>query len=394
METDSSEEEEEQPVRIPLGHRPVVFAVPGSEELAARASHYLGWQRGLCSFSTFDNGEISVKIEETVTNHDVFVFFSRSDSAAEPAFSLMQLMFCINALKGESPYRLTVVMPCLEYARQDRKMDAGRGIPVQLVLRCMKRAGADRYLTLDLHNEAQVAFAPQNTVLDELCARRYLAAAVRHALGEAALDRAFVCATSGGGMTMTRRMAAELCIGFMMVDHMRPKAGGRGELKIQCSEPPERVESVIVVDDIFDTCGSLAKVCRALHAFAPRAKLYAVASHGYFSSFAHTLCKELVNGCNLQWLAVTNSVEQSGSMQRFCNIGLGNHLRVIDISRLLAGAAMRIYLGASVNQPRFRDIGPKDHDPVLQTLTSPRIALARRSTEEGGRPPGPPPMRL
>jgi len=227
-----------------------------------------------------------------------------------------------------------------------------------------------------------VAFAPSGTLLDELCARKYLAHYLRLALGDLQGGSTFVCATSGGGMSMTRRMAAELCIGFMMVDKMRLKGGGKGELKVMSSEPPESVQRVIIVDDIFDTCGSLAEVCRALRAFAPQAKLYGVASHGYFSANAPVLIKDLVDNCGLQWLAVTNSVAQTGALARFRAVGLEDRLRVVDISRLLAGAMMRIYLGASVNLPKFRDIGPSDYDAVLEVLTSPTVGLARCLAEE------------
>mmetsp|Transcript_86031 Transcript_86031/g.277861 ORF Transcript_86031/g.277861 Transcript_86031/m.277861 type:complete len:395 (-) Transcript_86031:200-1384(-) len=390
MDTDSSDDEthEHQPaVRIPLGHRPVVFALPGSRELASKVLFYLGWQEGLCTFKLFGNGEISSKVEETVTNHDVFVLATRDDLDSEMNFSLMQLMLFIGALKGESPYRLTVVVPCLDYARQDRRSSAGEGIAATLMLRCLKTAGADRFLTVDLHNEAEVGFAPGNTVLDELSARRYLASFIRENVEGFDAETAFVCATSGGGMGMTRRMATELGIGFMMVDRIRPKAGGKGDLKIMSSEREDTIKSVIVVDDMFDTCGSLAEVCKALQLFAPRARLYAVASHGFFSGNAASVVRELVQSCSLQWIVVTNSVNLTGPRQRFREVGMEDRLRVVDVSRLLAGAMMRIYLGASVNLPKFRDIGPQDEDPMLQGLTSPKLALERRHTEGSQVPP-------
>lgn len=297
-------------MRIPLGHRPVVFALPGSRELASKVLFYLGWQEGLCTFTLFGNGEISSKVEETVTNHDVFVFATRDDLASEMNFSLMQLMLFIGALKGESPYRLTVVVPCLDYARQDRRSSAGEGIAATLMLRCLKTAGADRFLTVDLHNEAEVGFAPGNTVLDELSARRYLASFIRENVEGFDAESAFVCATSGGGMGMTRRMATELGIGFMMVDRIRPKAGGKGDLKIMSSEREDTIKSVIVVDDMFDTCGSLAEVCKALQLFAPRARLYAVASHGFFF-WQRCLCRAGA-GAKLQ-LAVDRRHQQRQS---------------------------------------------------------------------------------
>lgn len=47
----------------------------------------------------------------------------------------------------------------LEYARQDRKLVAGEAIAPKLLLRCCRTAGATRFVTLDLHNQAEAAFS-------------------------------------------------------------------------------------------------------------------------------------------------------------------------------------------------------------------------------------------
>lgn len=378
MDTDSSEEEEEEveQVRIPLGHRPIVFATPGGRDLAQKALSHLGWQQGVCSFATFSNGEIASKVEETVTNHDVFVFYARDDCQAEVNFSIMQLMAFLAALKGESPHRLTVVLPCLDYARQDRRLRAGEGIPAKFLLRGLKTAGADRFLTIDLHNEAEAGFTPANTVLDELSSRKYMADFLRQNVEGFNTETSAVCATKGGGMALSRRMAAELGTGLLVADQVRTKAAGDGQLKIISSVPASQVQTVIVVDDMFDTCGSLLQVCKALNKFVPQAKLYAVASHGYFSGKADQAIKEAVQTCNLQWVGVTNSVAQAGSFKRLQAAGLDDRLKIVDISRMLAGSVMRIYMGASVNLPKFREIGPGDPDPVLASMGGSVVAAA------------------
>lgn len=354
-----------QAVRIPLGNPPLVFAMPGSEDFAGKALKHLSWQPGACTFKCFANGEISVKLEQSVSSHDVFVFLSRNESENEVNFSLMRLMLLIDAIRGESPYRLTVVLPCLEYARQDRRLVAGEPIPPKLLLRCMRTAGADRFLTVDLHNPAEAAFSPPGSVLDELSADKYLADFIRNNVAGFDQDRVLVCATNGGGMKFTRRMADELRTGFMMAERFRPKGGGPGEIKLIADADSDGIEGIVIIDDMFDTCGSLATVCEALQRFAPQAKLYAVATHGYFSGDAHIAIKKLVENCSLEWLAVTNSIDQRAAVKRFVDVGLRDRLKVVDISRLIAGAIIRVYLGQSVNLPRFKQLGPSVVDPVL-----------------------------
>lgn len=380
MDTDSSEDEPPVPaVRIPLGHRPVVFAVPGSQKLAGRALKHLGWSLGRCSFGRHHNGEISARVLESITNHDVFVLCARNDSEVEPNYSIMQLLLFIAALRGESPHRLTVVLPCMEYARQDRRLVAGEAISARLFLRCMKVAGADRFLAGKLHNEAEVAFAPDSTVLDDLSCTKYLATFVRGALVGFDAERTLVCTTNGGGMKETRLMADELGTGFMMADHVRSK-DGVGEVKI--IGKTEGVEAIIIVDDMFDTCSRVVEVCRALHGLSPAARIYGVATHGYFSGDAHLRIREMATKCNLQWLAVTNSVDQEGALQRLNSLGVGHCLKVVDISRLLAGAMLRIHLGSSVNLASFKSLGPYDMDSLLQACVGTDLPFLRQQSEQ------------
>mmetsp|Transcript_32044 Transcript_32044/g.91384 ORF Transcript_32044/g.91384 Transcript_32044/m.91384 type:complete len:399 (-) Transcript_32044:64-1260(-) len=353
-------------VRIPLGHPPVVISVPGSRDLLAKVCGHLTWKPGECTFETSDNGQISIKLETSVANRDVFVVCARDDAESEVNFSIMRLLLLIDALRRDSPYRVTVILPSLEYARQDRRLVAGEAIPPKLLLRLMRTSGADRFIVMDLHNDAEAAFSPTGAVLDEISADKYLAHFIRTEVPGFNPDRVLVCATNGGGMKFTRRMADELRTGLIMADRFRSKAMGPGEIKIIAEARSEGVDSIVIVDDMFDTCGSLAAVCGALMAFAPQAKLYAVATHGYFSGDAHLKIKKLVESCGLEWLAVTNSINQAGAVQRCSSVGLRDRLRVVDISRLIAGSIIRVYLGDSVSLPRFRSLCPSNEDPVLK----------------------------
>ncbi|CAE7909721.1 prps2 [Symbiodinium necroappetens] len=379
LDDDLDADESYQAIRIPLGHPPVVFGLPGSDQLLQKVISHLQWRSGECHFAMFDNGEIGPKVLQTVTNHDVFVIIVRNDAASEVNFSLVRLLLLVDALRGESPHRLTVVMPCLEYARQDRKLMAGEAIAPKLMFRCIKTAGAERFLTVDLHNQAEAAFSPPGMVLDELSSDRYLADFIRQNVPGFDEEHSLVCATNGGGMKFTRRMADILRVGFIMADRFRQKAGGRGEVKIMFDAEMQSINDVIIIDDMFDTCGNLVEVSRALHTLLPSARLYGVAPHGYFSGDTADKVKQLVEECNLQWVAVTNSVDQTAALQRFAAAGLEERIKVIEISKLLAGAILRLHLGAPVNVPKFRSLGPQDDDPVL--LDASHNKASERSAE-------------
>jgi len=228
----------------------------------------------------------------------------------------------------------------------------------------MVTAGADRFLTIDLHNPAESGFSPAHAALDELTCDKYLASYLRSEIPNFTPEETLVCATDAGGAKRTRKMADELQVGFMMADKFRPKAGEVGQVKI-ISDASLNPKTVIITDDMMDTCGTLEKVVEAVHNFVPDAKIYAVGTHGYFSGPAAERIQKMVSGGILQWLAVSNSISQRATMKKFEDAGIADRLKIVDISRLVAGAIIRVHLGASVNLPKFRQLGPLNPDPVL-----------------------------
>jgi len=353
-------------VHVPIGHPPVVLCTTGNRELCEKVVGHLSWSMGKVRFRTFANGEISVKLEQSVANHDVFVICSRDDCESEVNFMLVQLLLLLDALKSEAPHRITVVLPCIEYARQDRKFEAGEAIAPKLLLHLLVTAGADRFVTLDLHNPAESGFSPAHAALDELTCELYLASAVRELIPGFSPEDTLVCATDAGGAKRTRRMADELQVGFMMAvaERFRPEAGEAGRVRI-ISDASLTPKNVIVVDDIFDTCTSLVKVVEAVRAFAPGARIFAIGTHGYFSKDSAEQVAKMVRISGLEWVAVTNCISTRMPLQKFRTLGVEDRLKIVDISRLLAGAIIRIHLGASVNLPKFRQLGPLSPDPLL-----------------------------
>merc|ERR1712066_722107 len=112
----------------------------------------------------------------------------------------------LDALKSEAPHRITVVLPSLEYCRQDRKFEAGEAIAPKLLLHLMVTAGADRFVTIDLHNQAESGFSPVHIALDELTCEKYLAHFIRQNVPNIEDEATLVCATDAGGAKRTRRM--------------------------------------------------------------------------------------------------------------------------------------------------------------------------------------------
>ena len=101
-----------------------------------------------CTVKKFSNGEINVKISESVRDEDVFILQTGCGDVND---NLMELLILISACKTASARRITAVIPSFPYARMDKK-DASRApITAKLVANMLTTAGADHVITMDLH---------------------------------------------------------------------------------------------------------------------------------------------------------------------------------------------------------------------------------------------------
>ena len=125
-----------------------LFSCNANPALSAQISQELGIPLGESEVSRFCDGEISLRIDETVRGRDVFVIQPTCPPVNE---NLMELLIMIDALYRASAGRITAVIPYFGYARQDRKSRARDPISARLVANLIGTAGADRVLTMDLH---------------------------------------------------------------------------------------------------------------------------------------------------------------------------------------------------------------------------------------------------
>ena len=89
-----------------------------------------------------------MEIGESVRGEDVYIVQS---GCGEVNDNLMELLIMINACKIASAERVTAVMPCFPYARQDKKDKSRAPISAKLVANMLSVSGADHIITMDLH---------------------------------------------------------------------------------------------------------------------------------------------------------------------------------------------------------------------------------------------------
>ena len=251
-----------------------IFAGNSNKDVAYRMAKELGLPVGKSDVVTFSDGEISCSIFESVRGSDVFVV----QSTCQPVNDhLMELLIMIDAFKRASAGRITAVIPYFGYARQDRKAKPRDPISAKLCADLITTAGADRVLTMDLH-------APQ--------IQGFFDIPVDHLLGVPILvphfiekfkdckDDIVVVSPDLGSVTRARKFAERMDTPLAIVDKRRPKANVSEVMNIIGDV---KDKTVILVDDMIDTAGTLCNGANAIVEKGGAKEVYACATHGVLS---------------------------------------------------------------------------------------------------------------
>ena len=272
-----------------------VFACNSNKELAEAIVEKLGLKLGDCEVEKFSDGEISVKINETIRGADVFIIQSTSYPVND---NLMELLIMIDAMKRASAARITAVMPYYGYARQDRKARPRDPISAKLVANLLTSAGASRVLTMDLHCAQIQGFF--DIPVDNLIGSPLLTNYYIDKYGDA-LEKDFVAVSPDlGSVTRVRKFAEKLNIPIAIIDKRRPKANVSEVMNIIGDIEGKRV---ILVDDMIDTAGTICMAADMLMEKGAKS-VRAVITHPVLSGAAY----ERINESQLQEVIVTDTI--------------------------------------------------------------------------------------
>ncbi len=242
--------------------------------LAMQIASALGLPLGKASVGRFSDGETSVSISETVRGSDVFIVQSTSDPVND---HLMELLIMIDACKRASAGRITAVIPYFGYARQDRKNKARDPISAKLVADLIEKAGADRVLTMDLHASQIQGFF--NIPVDNMLGTSIL---IPHIAGKYGCGREDVVVVSPdlGSVNRARKYTERLEFPLAIIDKRRPRANVSEVMNIIGDV---KGKTVVLVDDLIDTAGTLVHAASALMEKGGAKEIYACATHGVLS---------------------------------------------------------------------------------------------------------------
>jgi ribose-phosphate pyrophosphokinase len=292
--------------------------------LARKIGRYLGVELGRCEVFEFANENIFVKILDNVREHDVYLV---QPTCSPVQKSIMELLIMIDAFKRASAGRITAVVPYYAYGRSDKKDQPRVPITARLIADMISVAGADRLLTMDLHQGQIQGFF--NIPVDELTAVHLLS---NYFIQKQLED--VVVVTDLGFAKRARAFAELLDAPLAIVEKRRQDNDDRAELLNVIGEVKGR--RAIVVDDEFDTAGTLMEVTRALEREGVN-EIYAVATHAVLSDPAI----DRIRRSNLTEVVVTDTIPLPPAKQL-------RQIRQLSVAPLIGEAISRIHRGESV----------------------------------------------
>lgn len=249
-----------------------IFAGNSNIELAKRICADANIPFGNAVVGRFSDGEIATNICEIVRGSDVFIIQSTSDPVND---NLMELLIMCDAVRRASAGRVTAVIPYFGYARQDRKARARDPISAKLVANLITVAGADRVLTMDLHAPQIQGFF--DIPVDHLHGAPVLAQYFKESFEN--WEDVVVVSPDVGSVTRSRKFAQCLDSPLAIIDKRRPKANASEVLNIIGEV---KGKTVVMVDDIIDTGGTIVNGAKALMDFGAK-EVYVCCTHAVFS---------------------------------------------------------------------------------------------------------------
>ncbi len=293
-------------------------------ELAANIGSYLGIALGRCEVFEFANENIFVKILDNVREKDVFLV---QPTCSPVQKSIMELLIMIDAFKRASAGRITAVVPYYAYGRSDKKDQPRVPITARLIADMISVAGADRLLTMDLHQGQIQGFF--NIPVDELTAVHLLSSHfIRKNLENA------VVVTDLGFAKRARTFAELLNAPLAIIEKRRTGNDDRAEVLNVIGEV--RGRRAIIVDDEIDTASTLTEIVHALEREGVT-EMYACATHGVMSDPA----VERIHESSLREVVITDTIPLPPAKRL-------DKIKVVPIAPLIGEAISRIHNGESV----------------------------------------------
>ena len=306
----------------------LIFSGSSNPELADKVAKELGTELAEVDKTQFANGEIYIRLQESVRGADCFVMQSHS---GQVNFTIMEQLLLVDALKRASAKRITAVLPFYPYSRQDKKALPREPISARLVADLFIAAGADRIVSIDLHTQQIQGFVDQP--FDHLTAMPLFV----NYFQEKFQEPITIISPDAGGVRRATTFAKnmEAYVGFV---HKKRDPKIHNEVKSFTIIGEVDNRHAILLDDIIDTGGTIAAASRILKERGALS-VNVAATHGIFSEGS----VEKLKDAPVDKIVVTDTLLQNGNPKKLGNV------ESLSVSGIIANALTSIFTDDSVS---------------------------------------------
>ena len=246
-----------------------IYAGSTGRPFAQKMCAYLGTQLGDATTLKFSEGNIFVRVNESIRDKDVYIV---QPIGRDPNTEFVELLFWIDAFKRASANSVTAIIPYFSYAKGDKKDEPRVSIRARVCADCIEAVGADRVITMDLHAPQVQGFF--KIPVDHLYAKSLLCEYVRR---QGILDENLVVVSpDAGSAKRAREYAIELGCPVAIGDKAR--YGHDENAKVLEIIGEVEGKNCLVVDDFSISGGTMVEVAEGLKGKGAN-KIYGALSH-------------------------------------------------------------------------------------------------------------------
>ncbi len=215
----------------------------------------------------FSDSEISVSFYSSVRGYDLYIL---ADNRTE----LVELLQTIDAAKRNSVKNITVILPYFGYGRQDKKEGHRGCLGASMMTNVLEKMGVNRIVSIDLHAEQIQGFC--SIPFEHIKGHSIFLKYIQENLD---LSNTILCSPDAGGMARVEKYTKRLSLPMVSINKRRDKPNSIASMEL-IGEVTDK--DVIIIDDMVDTCGTLAKAVNYLKEKGAKTVSY-IATHGVLS---------------------------------------------------------------------------------------------------------------
>ena len=232
----------------------MIIAGPASIDLARSISRNLNVKIIEPELKIFSDGESKLRIPSVNNKHCIIV----QSLYPPPDRHIIQLLMVIHKCKKDNASKITVIIPYMAYARQDKAFLEGEIISIAVIAQVIENLGVDEVITVDIHQEVSLSYF--STKIKNISAIPLLADYIKN---NVTLEKSFIISPDAGGIKRAEKFAQLLELPILCLKKKRDRKTGFVSIDENIGMKVDGMNAILI-DDMISTGGSIVKACEVL----------------------------------------------------------------------------------------------------------------------------------